>query len=105
VALAASVAVAAILAVRGLDEIPVEPQAAGIPAVQVAAHRPSAVIPASATDSPPASLRRLQWNTAAPAVAHRLNGYLVNHSEHLGGPIGGLHPYARIVGYDTAGQR
>jgi sigma-E factor negative regulatory protein RseA len=105
VALAASVAVAAILAVRGLDEIPVEPRAAGIPAVQVAAHRPSAVIPASATDSPPASLRRLQWNTAAPAVAHRLNGYLVNHSEHLGGPIGGLHPYARIVGYDTAGQR
>jgi hypothetical protein len=50
-------------------------------------------------------LKRLQWNTTEPAVAKRLNGYLVNHSEYLDGPMRGLHPYARIVGYDSTGQR
>jgi negative regulator of sigma E activity len=108
VALAASVAVASVLAVRGLDEFPAEPQAARTPATQMATNTASAIIPAAATGQGqirPAALRRLQWNTTEPAVAQRLNGYLVNHSEHLGGPIGGLHPYARIVGYDTAGQR
>lgn len=107
-ALAASVAVAAVLTVRGLDELPVQPQAARPAAAQMATDSASAVIPVSATsqgEMRPAALRRLQWNTSEPAVAQRLNGYLVNHSEHLGGPIGGLHPYARIVGYDTAGQR
>jgi sigma-E factor negative regulatory protein RseA len=113
-ALAASVAVVAILVVRGLGEVPAEPQAAQAPSPQVVANSTgateatSAVIPASATTQSvirPAALKRLQWNTTEPAVANRLNGYLVTHSEYLGGPIGGLHPYARIVGYDTTGQR
>lgn len=107
VALAASVAVAAILAVRGLGPLPEQPQTAQAPASRVAASTRPAIITASATgpgEIRPAALRRLQWHTTEPAVANRLNGYLVNHSEHLGGPIRGLHPYARIVGYDTAGQ-
>ena len=102
-ALAASVAVIAILAVRGLDPPTDVPQRA-----ELASPTGGAVIPASATSQGqirPASLKRLQWNTTEPAVANRLNGYLVNHSEHLGGPIRGMHPYARIVGYDTSDQR
>ena len=102
-ALAASVAVVAILAVRSLDEPAGEPQRA-----EFAAPTGGMVIPASATSDGqirPASLKRLQWNTTDSAVANRLDGYLVNHSEHLGGPMGGLHPYARIVGYDTSDQR
>jgi len=123
-ALAASVALVAIVAVRSLGELPPQPATAaltsdqgttsqqttpGRPAVaRIAGSGLPAVIPASAgadAQIRPAALRRLQWNTSEPAVANRLNGYLVNHSEHLGGPIGGLHPYARIVGYDTASQR
>lgn len=76
--------------------------------MQVAANRLPAVRPVSANSEAqfqPAALKRLQWNTSEPAVANRLNGYLVSHSEHQGGPIRGLHPYARIVGYDTAEQR
>ncbi|MCK5362469.1 MAG: sigma-E factor negative regulatory protein [Gammaproteobacteria bacterium] len=108
VALAASVAVVAILAVRGLGDLPGQPESAQAPPVQVAASRPASIIPAStSSDRPfrPAALKRLQWNTTEPAVARRLNGYLVNHSEYLGGPMRGLHPYARIVGYDSTGQR
>jgi sigma-E factor negative regulatory protein RseA len=121
-ALAASVALVAIVAVRSLGELPRQPATAaltssqetsqqttpGRAAVQVTGSGLPAVIPASVSANAqirPAALRRLQWNTSEPAVANRLNGYLVNHSEHLGGPIGGLHPYARIVGYDTASQR
>jgi hypothetical protein len=50
-------------------------------------------------------LRRLQWISTEPAVIDRLTGYLVDYSEHVGGPITGMHPYARIVGYDTSGRR
>jgi sigma-E factor negative regulatory protein RseA len=108
VALAASVAVVAILAVRGSGDLPGQPGSAQAPPVQVAAGTPASIIPAfTSGDSQfrPAALKRLQWNTAEPAVAKRLNGYLVNHSEYLGGPIRGLHPYARIVAYDSTGQR
>lgn len=112
-ALAASVALVAILAVRGLDEVPERPataQAASAEAssTQVASSALPAIIPASASDAgqiQTVALKRLQWNTSEPAVANRLNGYLVNHSEHLDGLMSGLHPYARIVGYDTASQR
>jgi len=127
-ALAASVAVVAVLAVRGVDP---DPGQSGLAtnqtttrqqrlAVSAAVPVTGAAIPAAAVahgsargsaqdlgrrGSRPATLRRLHWNTTEPAVANRLNGYLVNHSERLGGPIGGMHPYARIVGYDTTEQR
>jgi len=119
-ALAASVAVVAVLAVRGVDPVPGRP---GIATNQTMAQQQrlavSAAVPVTGTAIPaaavahgsgrdhnrPATLRRLHWTTTEPAVANRLNGYLVNHSEYLGGPIGGMHPYARIVGYDTTEQR
>jgi sigma-E factor negative regulatory protein RseA len=112
-ALAASVALVAIVAVRSMGEAPEQPATAQAPStqapsMQVAANRLPAVRPVSANSEAqfqPAALKRLQWNTSEPAVANRLNGYLVSHSEHQGGPIRGLHPYARIVGYDTAEQR
>ena len=117
-ALAASVAVVAVLAVRGVDPGPRQPDIATHQAtaqqqrlaVSSAVPVTGAAIPAAAIvqgegRDRPATLRRLHWNTTEPAVANRLNGYLVNHSEHLGGPIGGMHPYARIVGYDTSAQR
>ena len=119
-ALAASVAVVAVLAVRGSDSGVTGTNVATSPAVvqqqrlavSTAVPVTGTAIPAAAVahghDTPrsePATLRRLHWSTTEPAVANRLNGYLVNHSEHLGGPIGGMHPYARIVGYDTTEQR
>jgi len=103
VALAASVAVVAVLAVRGPKPVSDQPQTAQPASAQVAA-----ILPASATTREvfrPAALRRLQWSSTEPAVIDRLTGYLVDYSEHVGGPITGMHPYARIVGYDTSGQR
>lgn len=112
-ALAASVAVVAVLAVRSGGPGPETPAVVTAPAERMAASTAmpvrGAAIPAAATtsgqDLRPIPLRQLHWSTDEPAIAHRLNGYLVNHSEHLGGPMGGLHPYVRIVGYDTADQR
>lgn len=112
-ALAASVAVVAILSLRSGGSVPDGPGLVTAPAARTAASTVmpvrGAAIPAAATtsrqDVRPIPLRQLHWRTDEPAIAHRLNGYLVSHSEHLGGPMGGLHPYARIVGYDTADQR
>lgn len=107
-ALAASVAVVAILAIRGPQQLPGPPQTVRAPATRVVASTASTIIPVSTTAEHairPGALKRLQWNTTEPAVANRLNAYLVNHSEHLDGPMSGIHPYARIVGYDTTGQR
>ena len=106
-ALAASVAVVAIVAVRGLGQLPEQPGIAQAPSTGLSAESAAAVIPVSAIDRggfQPRGLKRLQWNTSEPGVANRLNGYLLNHSEHLGGAVSGMHPYARIVGYDTTGQ-
>ncbi len=117
-ALAASVAVVAILAVRGLGQFPEPVETAQAPptlapstlapSTRVAAYSGTGVIPAAATGEAgfrPSGLKRLQWSTSEPGVVSRLNAYLVNHSEYLGGSISGMHPYARIVGYDTTGQR
>ena len=113
IALAASVAVVAVLAVRA--PLPGESNGAADPAKQVAMRDPlvaestsramSAVPRLAQAEIPAGGLRRLQWNISEPAVANRLNGYLVNHTEYLGGAMKGMHPYARIVGYDTTGQR
>ncbi|NIM26734.1 MAG: hypothetical protein GTO67_04355 [Gammaproteobacteria bacterium] len=115
VALAASVAAVAVLGVRSMGPPETTPELAAVPAERVAAGGPAspgrsaAAIPASAPlvqgQSPPAALQRLQWSTSEPAVAQRLNGYFLNHSEYLGGAMKGMHPYARIVGYDSTGQR
>ena len=110
-ALAASVAVVAVLAVK--ESGPVPPDVAGTQpaptsvATTGASSVTGAAIPVAAIqggDIRPSSLRRLHWSTDEPAVAQRLNGYLVNHSEHQDGPMAGLHPYARIVGYDPSEQ-
>ncbi len=108
VALAASVAVVAVLAVRGPQPVPDQPQTARPASTRMAATMAPAILPVSATTREvlrPAALRRLQWSSTEPAVIDRLKGYLVDYSEHVGGPITGMHPYARIVGYDTSGQR
>ncbi len=123
VALAASVAVVAILAVRSPQQASDQPSAARPATAQAASARvataqvatarvATAMAPtirwASATtreEIRPVALRRLQWNSTEPEVVDRLTGYLVDYSEHVGGPITGMHPYARIVGYDTSGQR
>lgn len=112
VALAASVAVVAVLAVRGMappgaqPDTGVTPRVASVPLLH---DRPAATGTAAPrlvqAQAPGARLRRLQWSVEEPAVANRLNGYLVNHSEYLGGAMKGMHPYARIVGYDSTGQR
>ena len=111
-ALAASVAVVAVLAVRSGDHAPAQPDIAAAPTTRVAASTATpmtgAAIPVAALDQVdprPMPLRQLHWSTDEPAIAQRLNGYLVNHSELRGGPIAGMHPYVRIVGYDTARQR
>lgn len=82
-AVAASIAVVAVLAVqraRTPDAVP--------GAVQVAANQP-----APATTTAP---------TDAPALnGNRLNAYLVNHSEYAAsGGMPGMSPYVRIVGYE-----
>jgi len=108
VALAATVAVVAILAVRGPGQLPDQPKTARAPSARVAASSAPAILPVSTTtqgEFRPEALRRLQWNSTEPAVVDRLTGYLVDYNEHVGGPMTGMHPYARIVGYDTIGQR
>jgi len=116
-ALAASVAVVAILAVRGgaetaPGEVAVAPVSQTSPTTTSAslgvARGTTAGAPAArlaAAEVASRGLRRLQWDTDRAAVANRLNGYLVNHSGYLGGPMQGMHPYRRIVGYDSTGQR
>ena len=43
----------------------------------------------------------MRWNVSQPTIESRLNGYLVNHSEYMGNGMHGMHPYARIVGYNA----
>lgn len=88
-AVAASVAVMAVLGLQNLSQpggTPVLPQLARI--------QPQA--------SPllPASSNGLHWN-AQPAIASRLNGYLVNHNESVSSTqLQGMLHYARIAGYE-----
>ncbi len=114
-ALAASVAVVAVLAVRDQGALPGQPQRIAAPAPPLTTPSPllaestsrtmSALPRLAQAENSSGGLKRLQWNISEPAVANRLNGYLVNHSEYLGGAMKGMHPYARIVGYDSTGQR
>lgn len=118
-ALAASVALVSILAIHALspqDTGVVETAAVGGAPSQVsiapvadagAAAEPAVTIPphrVTAAASTMRNLTRLTWSDAAPAVATRLNGYLVTHNEHLATGLRGMHPYARIVAYDSRGN-
>lgn len=62
---------------------------------------------ASDLDLRPATVSRgsaeSQWDRLDPEVQQKLNGLLVNHSEHASaGQFGGVLPYSRIAGHDEA---
>jgi len=80
-ALAASVAAVAVLALRDMPQ-------------------PGSAVPEmAATGARPAGNTR--WEAVQPAVARRLNGYLVSHNENARAAVfQGVMPYARIVAYD-----
>jgi sigma-E factor negative regulatory protein RseA len=87
VAVAASVALVAVLALQNMDP------GAGTPAPQVA----SAGLPAAG----PAVAGEV-WERQASPVGGRLNGYLVQHNEYAASSgVQGVLPYVRIVGYDS----
>jgi len=90
-ALAASVAVVAVIALREARE----PELAPPPVASVA--------PVAEQGAPGGvqAVAKLRWNVDRPALEERLNGYLVNHSEHQHGGIHGMLPYARVVAYDA----
>jgi len=47
-----------------------------------------------------------RWNMQQPDTEQRLNGYLVNHSEHTSNiSLQGMINYARIAGYDAAKKK
>jgi len=91
-ALAASVATVAVISAPGflgLDE----------PAIpKLTATNISTATPVSRQ-----SISGTRWkNLAEPSLETRLNGYLVDHSEHASPGTGiGVMPYATFVGYDT----
>jgi sigma-E factor negative regulatory protein RseA len=119
VALAASVAAVAILGVRSVDPGPGPGEPIAVQSdpgsLQAGALGTPLASDGGAPDSVPSTTTRprartaaldgLQWNNARPGVEDRLNGYLVTHSEYLGNGMRGMHPYARIVGYDATDQR
>lgn len=107
VAMAASLAVAALLVVRGLDTH--APGSQAVPQVVTAPSEPSpatvaggGVVPVATTsvDEDSAALTRLTWNDPRPDVAKRLNGYLLNHNQYQATGVQGMLPYARVVGYE-----
>lgn len=91
-AVAASVAVVAVLAVQQLEA----PDTGGEPARIAAA--PQAL-------PPPQAYVRVQqgpaWEAALPQPVSRLNEYLVNHNEYAASAgMPGVLPYVRIVGHE-----
>lgn len=111
-ALAASVAIAAVAAVIGLgsfggDEAPVLVARDAGPAQQRAVT--SNVVPAVAQRGA-SGTQRVQWNQVDPDTAKQLNGYLLNHNRFRSAPgqgVGGTLGYARVATYeaqDTAEQ-
>lgn len=90
VAVAASVALVAVLALQNSDP------GAGTPAPRVAS-----------LDTPPAAPAPAEvWERRPPApVDERLNGYLVQHNEYAASSgVQGVLPYVRIVGYDSGNE-
>lgn len=53
----------------------------------------------------PPTTQQQQWNRLDPNVQKRLQGYLVNHSEHTSsGQLGGMLNYVRIAGQQQASE-
>lgn len=109
VALAASLALAAVLAsLAWLDpsgnmigERPViagDGAAASAPDSSIADATPSGTAQGNADA---VARARMTWNDTRPAIEARLNAYLLNHNEYLAGGVRGMLPYARVVGYDA----
>ena len=93
-AVAASVALVAVLAVNTLHK------PGGEAATALASAGPAAGTPAvvAGVDNPEGE----QWDRLDPSVDKRLAGYLVNHNEYAASRgVQGVMPYVRIVGYDT----
>lgn len=68
------------------------------PSIAAAGAKTQNVVSASASE------KQFRWHELAPVVERRLNGYLVNHTEHARGGMGGMLPYARIVAYEQSAQ-
>ena len=99
VALAASVAVAAVLGFLGArqmdrTDLTSAPIAQALPDKPAASARGLMATKVSAAQRWPGS-----WDAEHPAVRRRLESYLVDHSEYLGRGVRGMHPYARVVSY------
>ncbi len=92
-AVAASVAAAALVGVSRLELREDGGQAPRLAAVDVPADVPASSRPVAAGT---------RWDLRRPQVAARLNAYLVNHTEYTAGssPYGMLS-YTRIAGYDA----
>ncbi len=91
-AVAASVALVAVLGLQDVNQPGVTPVLPEIASVQPQAPQ---VLPIQR-----ASVNGLRWN-AQPAIANRLNGYLVNHNESVSSnQLQGMIHYSRIAGYE-----
>ena len=95
---AASVAMVAITYWSGLERGDGGQSAAGFAAttLQQQTLQTGPVLPAAAP-------QKQQWERLDPAVQVRLQGYLVNHSEHAAGSqLGGMLNYVRMAGQQQA---
>jgi len=100
-ALAASVAAAAVLGLFAVSESDKPPEVMAQSTASIEVPAPSVSEPASiVAGAVGIDLARMTWNDAEPAVTNRLNGYLVTHNEHIASGMRGMLPYARIVAYD-----
>lgn len=91
-AIAASVAALAVLAVRSVPN-GANPE----PAAQIASVATTVVAPAQYQ-----RVQGTRWDSAQPEVAARLNTYMLNHSGHAeSSGMQAVLPYVRIVGYDV----
>lgn len=89
VALAASVAMVAVLGLRGLDA----ERGAG----------PDLLAGQTAGGATPVAteprLAGMRWDVDRPDLEAKLNSYLVNHSAYTGSGVYVMKPYVRVVGY------
>jgi len=88
-AVAASVAMMAVLGLQNISQPGLSPVLPELASVKI---QPSLIQPVSTSG--------LRWNVQ-PAIASRLNGYLVNHNESVSSTqLQGMLHYARIAGYE-----
>lgn len=98
-ALAASVAAVAYLGFGGMGTQ--QPAETALP--QLASNAPLVASPVAATQPPHpvGKVRGREWDVQEPAVASRLNDYLLSHGQYsaVAGMQRGVMPQVRIVGY------